>query len=140
MYKRAYFNVFAVAEKNGKFLLGKKLPNDNHPANIGGEWTLPGGKLEPGETPEQGLMREMKEELGAEIKIKGLLAVNTNRVVFRGERGVGILLWYYASLDGEPKASGDLEELKWVGRDKIIESIGPNFRSFLPAELWELFS
>ena len=36
-------------------------------------WEFPGGKVEPGETPEDAIVREIKEELKAEIKVTGFL-------------------------------------------------------------------
>ena len=43
-----------------------------------GSWTLPGGHVEYGETVEKAIKREMKEELGVPIKIKGLFGVYSN--------------------------------------------------------------
>lgn len=55
----------AVMEKDGKILLAQRRQGDA----LGGKWEFPGGKIEPGETPEQCLRRELKEEFGVETRI-----------------------------------------------------------------------
>jgi 8-oxo-dGTP diphosphatase len=55
----------AVLEKNGRWLIAKRKRGDR----FGGLWEFPGGKLEADETPREGLVRELSEELGIEVRV-----------------------------------------------------------------------
>ena len=57
--------VAAALIRDGRVLIGCR----NHPAELAGRWEFPGGKLERGETPQVGLIREIAEELGARIEV-----------------------------------------------------------------------
>ena len=54
--------VAAAIVRDGRVLAARRT----QPANVAGRWELPGGKVDPGETPEQALVRELREELGIE--------------------------------------------------------------------------
>lgn len=55
----------AVIEDNGRYLITQRLPDDS----FGGAWEFPGGKLDPGETLEACVIREMKEELDITVVV-----------------------------------------------------------------------
>ncbi len=59
----------ALINPEGRILLAQRP--DGKP--LAGLWEFPGGKLEPGETPEQALQRELKEELGIGVSIDALI-------------------------------------------------------------------
>lgn len=55
--------VAAVVEKDGSFLVTRRLDG----THLAGYWEFPGGKVQPGETLEHALQREMLEELDTEV-------------------------------------------------------------------------
>jgi 8-oxo-dGTP pyrophosphatase MutT (NUDIX family) len=75
-------SVKGVVERDGRFVL---LKNERD------EWELPGGKLEPGESIEDCLVREIEEELNLSTKVSGQL---NNWVYF--VNGVHVLIITYA--------------------------------------------
>lgn len=55
----------AVIRRDGLYLVCQRSPRHAQP----GKWEFPGGKIEPGESPEQALVREIDEELGVTLMI-----------------------------------------------------------------------
>ncbi len=60
----------AIFEEKGKFLLCQR----GEGGNCAFLWEFPGGKIEAGETPEEALRREIREELGIEAETAGIFA------------------------------------------------------------------
>jgi len=83
-------------------------------------WSLPGGKLEPGETLEQALVREMREETGAEVEAGRLLYVCDNveaevvHLTFEAHRVGGELGALVAGADSRP-----IRQVAFVGLDEL---------------------
>jgi 8-oxo-dGTP diphosphatase len=68
-----------ILEKDGKILLGKRHPDPDKADSAfrsAGEWSLPGGKLDWGESFEDGAIREVKEETGIDIKNPEVISVH----------------------------------------------------------------
>ena len=61
----------AVIRKGGRVLLTRRPPG----GPLGLQWEFPGGKIEPGETVQQALVREIHEELGVEVRPLEVLEV-----------------------------------------------------------------
>jgi 8-oxo-dGTP diphosphatase len=65
MKKKRFDVVCAIIELNGKILIGQRSAPRQH----AGFWELPGGKIDPGETPQDALSREIMEELGVTVEV-----------------------------------------------------------------------
>ncbi len=101
----------AVIEKDGKILIARRKKGDH----LEGQWEFPGGKVEPGETPEACLKRELREEFGIEAEVGEF--IRSSRFSYRH---LAIeLLAYRASW-----TAGDLEvkahaEIRWVPAEDL---------------------
>jgi A/G-specific adenine glycosylase len=96
----------ALIWRDGKLLIARRPPK-THLANF---WEFPGGKCEEGETLEDGLVREVCEELGVEVKVTS--AREVIEYVYP-ERKVRVYPFDCALLSGQPQALG-CQEWKWV--------------------------
>ena len=101
----------AVITRDDRVLVTRRK-KDSH---LGGQWEFPGGKMEPGESPEESLVRELQEELGVEIEVAHILEVVFHRYP---ERDVLLLFYSCELLDGEPWPV-DVEEVAWVSRPEL---------------------
>lgn len=93
-------------------------------APLAGEWSIPGGVLEVGETMCQAAAREVMEETGLTVEVGELLGVYDRILRDADER----TLYHYVLIDflcrriaGEPHAAGDALEARWFTRAELAQ-------------------
>lgn len=101
----------ALLFRNGKILITQR-PAGSH---LGGLWEFPGGKRETGETFEQCLARELREELGVEVAVQDLFEEITHDYA---DQSVHLKFFCCRLLAGEPQALG-CAEVKWVSKREL---------------------
>ncbi|MCK8434499.1 (deoxy)nucleoside triphosphate pyrophosphohydrolase [Streptomyces sp. D2-8] len=104
--------VGAALVEDGRLLAARR----SAPVELAGRWELPGGKVEPGETADAALARELREELGVDAEVSGRVP---------GEwplRTPYVLQVWTARLrpgSAAPEPLQDHDELRWLGPGEI---------------------
>ncbi len=116
---RPVVGVGAVIIEDGKILLVKRGNEPNK-----GKWSIPGGLVRTGETLEEALKREIKEEIGVDIEI-GEVACVTEEIFYDREGKVKyhyIIIDFFAEIkSGKITAGSDAKDVRWVSIERLDE-------------------
>ena len=117
-------NVVAAIIKNGE---GKILITQrNLKKSQGGLWEFPGGKIEKGETREEAIIREIKEELTIEINVESYLG---EKIFEYPEKSINLIALNCRVKSGNIYLT-EHEEARWVEKEEL------NSFEFAPADIF----
>ena len=104
--------VGAAIVRGGRLLAARRTG----PQRLAGRWELPGGKVEPGESPPAACVRECAEELGVAVEV-------VRRIGPELAIGLGRTLWVYEArlLRGQPTTSADHDALRWLSAGELYD-------------------
>lgn len=105
--------VAALIKKDNNVLIARRSTGDE---NVLGKWEFPGGKVEPNETEEHAIEREIKEEFELDIKANKYI---TNNVCEYPTKIVNLRLYECEYISGEFKLH-DHSEYKWVNINELL--------------------
>ena len=105
----------ALCADNGRLLLARRA----HPP-FEGFWDIPGGFLNEGEDPLDGLRRELKEETGLKIEPQRFFGLWMDRYGSDSTADATLnLYWTARVVGGQAAPADDVSELRWFGRDEL---------------------
>ncbi len=104
--------VAAVIERDGRILVAQR-----HSGLHAGKWEFPGGKVEPGESPEAALRREIDEEFGVEISVGDRLV----EVPFSVAGSSYLLVAYAARHRSGEYRPVDHHRIDWLAPDRLAD-------------------
>ena len=124
--------VAAVIEREKRILIGQRRNGGPHAL----KWEFPGGKVEPSETPEDALLRELEEELGIRAEIAN--EITRYEYQYAGRKAFWLVFFRVARFEGEP-INLAFEQIQWVTKSELstfdfLEGDAPFIASFSQAD------
>ena len=116
----------AIVERDGRWLMARRLKG----THLEGLWEFPGGKVDPGESLEACLIRELAEELGVDSRVGRLRWSTTHD--YPAKRVV--LHFYECTIAGDPRPLLG-QELRWVSASELATLAVPEADAGLVALL-----
>lgn len=113
----------AVFDDQGRLLLQRRTDNGN--------WCLPGGSMEIGETAEESIVREVKEETGYDAEVKRLTGIYSDPELTtisypNGDVAAYVSLTFECRvLGGEPMLSDETSEVGWFSARELPQPFQP---------------
>lgn len=101
--------VAGIIYKDDKFLIAQR----NLKKAQGGLWEFPGGKVEPEESYQDALKREIKEEFNADIEVEDFVGENVHHYPERDIK----LIFYKAKLISDKMELLEHEDIRWITKE-----------------------
>ncbi len=103
-----------IRDASGRVLIARRPPG----RPLAGSWEFPGGKVADGETVRDALARELREEIGIEVRAAEPLMCYRHAYP---ERVVVLDVWTVGEYAGEPRAL-EGQALRWESLDRLMSS------------------
>jgi len=130
---------FRIAVKSfvinkGRLLLLKRASDDIQKPNI---WEIPGGRLELGEDPREGIKREIKEETGVDVEV--VHPISVRHFIRDDGQTITMLIFLCKALGDQVKISEEHSAYDWISleqcKDKLTDFFHPEVDLFNKLEL-----
>ncbi len=106
--------VAAIIEREGRILICRRTREQSHAL----KWEFPGGKVEPGESPEQALARELEEELG--LRQAAGTEITRYEYCYPSKPAILLIFFRVIAFQGEP-ANRIFHEMRWEAPERLAD-------------------
>lgn len=126
----------AIIDDDGRILLIRRSDN--------GKWAMPGGAMEVGETPAEGIVREALEETGVRCEVVALVGVHDSRRV-RAETAHHLYMLSFLcrplsgqELQNQPSTAAEILDRRWFAEASLPQDLDPGHATRIPQafRLW----
>lgn len=121
-HRRQGAGVLIIASDTGRFLLARRSEEVTDP----GTWTIPGGGVEPWETPSEAAAREAREEVGCPVSLDLVPSIITQRANFTFHNFMCLVGWEF-----RPRINWESSDADWFSLDELPEPLHPGVSALL---------